>query len=136
MPDMVIDSQRQMQAACFCGVFPEIEHAWASVDNVLYIWDASRYRARSKPVDQILVEQDSVVPSANMCFRMSVPVKWQEEQAICCAGLTKPKPNVFQQAVQNVLVVCTTVEVGCCFIFVSCLVLGTLSSVQIAALRY
>ena len=44
-------------------------------------------------------------------FRMSVPVKWQEEQAICCAGLTKPKLNVFQQAVQFVLVVCTTVEV-------------------------
>ncbi len=46
-----------------------------------------------------------------MCFRMSVPVKWQEEQAICCAGLTRPKPNVFQQAVQYLLVVCTTVEV-------------------------
>lgn len=43
MPDMVIDSQRQMQAACFCGVFSEIEHAWASVDNVLYVWDTSRY---------------------------------------------------------------------------------------------
>lgn len=42
MPDMVIDSQRQMQAACFCGVFPEIEHAWASVDNALYVWDTSR----------------------------------------------------------------------------------------------
>ncbi len=42
---------------------------------------------------------------------MSVPVKWQEEQAICCAGLTRPKPNVFQQAVQYLLVVCTTVEV-------------------------
>ncbi|DBA89731.1 TPA: hypothetical protein ACH3X2_004613 [Trebouxia sp. C0005] len=85
MPDMVIDSQRQMQAACFCGVFPEIEHAWASVDNVLYVWDTSR---------------------------MSVPVKWQEEQAICCAGLSRPKPNVFQQAVQYLLVVCTTVEIA------------------------
>jgi len=42
---------------------------------------------------------------------MSVPVKWQEEQAICCAGLTRPKPNLFQQAVQYLLVVCTTVEV-------------------------
>ena len=42
MPDMVLDSQRQMQAACFCGVFPEVELAWASVDNVLYVWDASR----------------------------------------------------------------------------------------------
>lgn len=46
------------------------------------------------------------------CCRLSVPTKWQEEQAICCAGLTKPKPNVFQQAVQHILVVCTTVEVS------------------------
>ncbi|KAL0048046.1 hypothetical protein WJX82_006459 [Trebouxia sp. C0006] len=92
MPDMVIDSQRQMQAACFCGVFPEIEHAWASVDNVLYVWDTSR---------------------------MSVPVKWQEEQAICCAGLTRPKPNVFQQAVQYLLVVCTTVEIALVGVHVS-----------------
>ena len=45
MPDMVLDSQRQMQAACFCGVFPEADLAWASVDNVLYIWDASRCSA-------------------------------------------------------------------------------------------
>lgn len=43
MPDMVLDSQRQMQAACFCGVFAEAELAWASVDNVLYLWDASRF---------------------------------------------------------------------------------------------
>ena len=42
MPDMVLDSQRQMQAACFCGVFPQAELAWASVDNVLFVWDASR----------------------------------------------------------------------------------------------
>lgn len=43
--------------------------------------------------------------------RASVPVQWQEQQAICVAGLTRPKPNVFQQAVQYLMVICTTVEV-------------------------
>jgi len=61
--------------------------------------------------DHRTVDQGWLVKSTIPCFRMSVPVKWQEEQAICCAGLTRPKPNVFQQAVQYLLVVCTTVEV-------------------------
>ena len=54
---------------------------------------------------------DRIVSARWQCCRLSVPTKWQEEQAICCAGLTKPKPNVFQQAVHYILVVCTTVEV-------------------------
>ena len=61
--------------------------------------------------DHKTVDQGWLVKITTSCFRMSVPVKWQEEQAICCAGLTKPKPNVCQQAVQYLLVVCTTVEV-------------------------
>ena len=61
--------------------------------------------------DHGTVHQGWLVKGPVMCFRMSVPVKWQEEQAICCAGLSRPKPNVFQQAVQYLLVVCTTVEV-------------------------
>lgn len=36
-----------------------------------------------------------------------------EEQAICCVGLAKPKPNVFLSAIQHILVLATPVEVGC-----------------------
>jgi nuclear pore complex protein Nup155 len=36
-----------------------------------------------------------------------------EEQAICCVGLAKPKPNVFLSAIQHILVLATPVEVSC-----------------------
>lgn len=42
-----------------------------------------------------------------------MPIEYSgEEQAICAVGLAPPKPNVFVEAVQHVLVVCTTVEVS------------------------
>jgi nuclear pore complex protein Nup155 len=34
-----------------------------------------------------------------------------EEQAICAVGLVKPKPGVFLEAIQHVIVLCTTTEV-------------------------
>ena len=37
-----------------------------------------------------------------------------EEQAICAVGLVKPRPGVFAEAIQQLLVVCTTTEVIIC----------------------
>jgi hypothetical protein len=28
---------------CFCGVFPEINGAWASVDNAFFMWRSDRW---------------------------------------------------------------------------------------------
>eukprot|EP00878_Enallax_costatus_P030926 GHUV01033740.1.p1 GENE.GHUV01033740.1~~GHUV01033740.1.p1 ORF type:complete len:413 (+),score=119.95 GHUV01033740.1:567-1805(+) len=86
LPAMVQDKYRTCQTMCFCGVFPEIRRAWASVDNSLYLW---RY------------DQSNDVP-VEYCG---------EEQAICCVGLAKPKPGVFLAAIQHVLVLATTVEI-------------------------
>ena len=50
-----------------------------------------------------------------MCTACSddVPVEYcGEEQAISCVGLAKPKPGVFLEAVQHLLIVATTTEVG------------------------
>lgn len=42
-----------------------------------------------------------------------VPVEYSgEEQAICCVGLATPKPGVFLSAIQHILVLATSVEVG------------------------
>ncbi len=35
-----------------------------------------------------------------------------EEQAICAVGLVKPRSGVFVEAIQYLLVLCTTVEVS------------------------
>lgn len=33
-----LPSPHPMQTVAFCGVFPEIKRAWASVDNSLFLW--------------------------------------------------------------------------------------------------
>ena len=44
--------------------------------------------------------------------RNDVPMEYSgEEQAICAMGLIRPRPGVFVEAIQYVLVLCTTVEV-------------------------
>lgn len=41
-----------------------------------------------------------------------VPVEYcGEEQAICAVGILKPKPGVFLEAIQHVIVLCSTSEV-------------------------
>ena len=81
------------QSVCFCGVLPEINRAWATVDNALFLWRLDR------PDD--------------------VPVEYSgEEQAIVAVGLAKPKQGVFLRTIDYVLAVATTVEVvlvGCAF---------------------
>jgi nuclear pore complex protein Nup155 len=44
LPAMVKDKYRTCQAMCFCGVFPEIRRAWASVDSSLFLWRYDRAR--------------------------------------------------------------------------------------------
>jgi len=42
-----------------------------------------------------------------------VPIEYSgEEQAIVAVGLARPRPGVFVEAIQHLLVLCTTTEVG------------------------
>lgn len=44
--------------------------------------------------------------------RQDVPLEYSgEEQAICAVGLVRPRPGVFVEAIQHLLVLCTTTEV-------------------------
>ena len=38
MPAMVTDRYNACQTVAFCGVFPELRRAWASVDTSLFLW--------------------------------------------------------------------------------------------------
>lgn len=42
---MVQDKYRTAQTMCFCGVFPELRRAWASIDNSLFLWRYDRRQA-------------------------------------------------------------------------------------------
>lgn len=42
-----------------------------------------------------------------------MPIEYAgEEQAIVAVGLVRPRPGVFVEAIQHLLVLCTTTEVG------------------------
>ncbi|KHN21609.1 Nuclear pore complex protein Nup155 [Glycine soja] len=80
------------EGTAFCGIFPEIRRAWASVDNSLFLWRFDKWDGQ--------------------CPEFS-----GEEQAICAVGLAKSKPGVFVEAIQYLLVLATPVElilVGVC----------------------
>ncbi|GAX86588.1 hypothetical protein CEUSTIGMA_g13996.t1, partial [Chlamydomonas eustigma] len=86
LPSMVQEKYRGCQAMCFCGLFPTIGRAWASVDNSLFLW---KYDSSG-----------------------DVPIEYcGEDQAICAVGIVKPRPGVFLEAVKHILVLCTTAEV-------------------------
>lgn len=86
LPAAVLERYSTRQSVCFCGVLPEIGRAWATVDNALFLW---RF---DEPGD--------------------VPVEYSgEEQAIVAIGLATPKPGVFLDVIEKVLVVATTVEI-------------------------
>ncbi|KAJ9532443.1 hypothetical protein QJQ45_010535 [Haematococcus lacustris] len=83
LPAMIQEKYRTCQTMCFCGVFPQINRAWASIDNSLFLW---RYDRSG-----------------------DVPVEYGgEEQAICAVGLARPRLSVFLAAIQHVIVLCTT----------------------------
>ncbi|KAL4426022.1 hypothetical protein ABPG75_010038 [Micractinium tetrahymenae] len=86
MPGMVLERYNACQTVAFCGVFPEIKRAWASVDNSLFLWRFDKWQ--------------------------DVPIEYSgEEQAIVAVGLARPKPGVFVEAIQHLLVLCTTTEI-------------------------
>ncbi len=42
---MVLERYAGVQTVAFCGVFPEIGRAWASIDNSLFLWRYDRWCA-------------------------------------------------------------------------------------------
>jgi nuclear pore complex protein Nup155 len=87
LPKIVLERYERRQSVCFCGCFPEISRAWATVDDSLFLW-------------RFDVDDD-------------VPLEFDEfnGQPIVSVGLCKPTKGVFVKQIQRILVVCTTVEI-------------------------
>ena len=45
LPQMVLERYAGVQTVAFCGVFPELGRAWASIDNSLFLWRYDRWWA-------------------------------------------------------------------------------------------
>lgn len=86
MPGMVTDRYNACQTVAFCGIFPEIRRAWASVDNSLFLWRFDKWQ--------------------------DIPIEYSgEEQAIVSVGMCTPRPGVFVEAIRHIMIVCTTTEI-------------------------
>lgn len=82
------------------GIFPEIQRAWAILDNRLLLWKYS-----------------TTASSASASGAPSVPrvTEYKEpRQAILAVGLLKPKPGVFHVAYSYVLVLTTPASITLC----------------------
>lgn len=83
---MVTDRYNACQTVAFCGAFPEIRRAWATVDNSLFLWRFDTWQ--------------------------DIPIEYSgEEQAIISVGLVTPKAGVFVAAIKHLLIICTTTEI-------------------------
>ncbi|CAN1311568.1 Nuclear pore complex protein NUP155 [Linum perenne] len=94
LPAALIDRYNSTgrEGTAFCGIFPEIRRAWASLDNSLFLWRFDKWDGH--------------------CSEYNT-----EEQVICAVGLAKTKPGVFVEAIQYLLVLATPAElilVGVC----------------------
>ncbi|KAI8093448.1 Nup133 N terminal like-domain-containing protein [Halteromyces radiatus] len=86
MPDILDEAyDRTEDYNTFAGILPEIGRAWIAVDNILYLWDYI---------------------SGTDVYRYD-----DQDQIIRDVGLVKPKPGVFGNHIQYVLVVTTPLEV-------------------------
>jgi nuclear pore complex protein Nup155 len=68
------------------GLFAELHHAWAIVDNVLYLWDYTHPNPELAGYDDL-------------------------QSAISVVRLAKPKPGVFKSEVSHVILIATVKEV-------------------------
>eukprot|EP00743_Colponemidia_sp_Colp-15_P008436 GILK01009170.1.p1 GENE.GILK01009170.1~~GILK01009170.1.p1 ORF type:complete len:1662 (+),score=272.64 GILK01009170.1:89-5074(+) len=92
IPQTIVDEYERMQYAAFMGLFPEISRAWVTFDNRIYLWN---------------YDEPSEIQTYDGL-----------NQIIVSAGLVRPKPNIFVDEVQYLLVLSTAVEVvllGVCF---------------------
>lgn len=86
IPDEVFEQYNRAQVTTIMGLFAEINHAWISIDNALYLWDYTH------PNPQLLGYEEAV-------------------NSITAVKLAKPRPGVFVPAITDLLVVATGSDV-------------------------
>ncbi|CAI6337427.1 unnamed protein product [Periconia digitata] len=85
-PESVFDQVNEMQMNTKMGLFAEINHAYVTVDNQLYLWD---YTA---PNPELIGFEE-------------------QPNNIICVRLVKPRPKVFVAAIKWLLVVATVADI-------------------------
>lgn len=86
IPDKIFEQYNRAQVSTLMGLFAELNHAWISIDNALYLWDYTHPNP-----DLIGVEE--------------------QPNSITAVKLVVPRAGVFVPSITHLLVVATTAEV-------------------------
>ncbi|QRV86756.1 non-repetitive/WGA-negative nucleoporin carboxy-terminal protein [Ceratobasidium sp. AG-Ba] len=85
LPDGLFEYIETARNHSVMGLLPEIDYAWIVLGNILLLWDYSN-------------------PSSEL-------VRYEHQELITHVGLVKPKPGVFVDTIEHLLVVCTPFQV-------------------------
>ncbi|KAI2622300.1 nucleoporin-domain-containing protein [Hypoxylon sp. NC1633] len=85
IPQNVLEQYNRAEVSTMMGLFAELNHAWVTIDNCLYLWDYTH------PNPELIGYEDS-------------------QHSITAVKLVAPKPNVFNNVITHILVVATTSE--------------------------
>ncbi|RKF57606.1 Nucleoporin NUP170 [Erysiphe neolycopersici] len=86
IPDKIFEQYNHAEVSTMMGLFAEINHAWVTIDNCIYLWDYTN----SAP--EIIGYED-------------------QPNSITAVRLVKPRGGVFISDVTHLLVVATTAEI-------------------------
>eukprot|EP01135_Chromosphaera_perkinsii_P003900 Nk52_evm1s262 gene=Nk52_evmTU1s262 len=85
LPDTLLAQYSHLECKCFMGMFPEINRAWLTIDNAIYLWNCN--------------------DGSDVCYYDGLG------QIIVSAGLIKPKSGIFNDQIEFLLCLATPVEI-------------------------
>ncbi|KAK2179646.1 hypothetical protein NP493_478g02009 [Ridgeia piscesae] len=85
LPVELVEQFGHMQCNCLMGLFPDIGRAWLSVDSDIFVWNFE--------------------DGSDLAYFDGL------SETILSAGLVRPKPGVFQQHIEFLLVLATPVDI-------------------------
>ncbi|KAL1959764.1 hypothetical protein VTO42DRAFT_1350 [Malbranchea cinnamomea] len=86
IPDQIFEQYNRAQVSTSMGLFAELNHAWVTIDNALYLWDYTH------PNPQLVGFED-------------------QPNSINTVKLVRPRKGVFLPSITHLLVIATTAEV-------------------------
>jgi nuclear pore complex protein Nup155 len=86
IPDRIFEQYNRAQVSTSMGLFAELNHAWVTIDNALYLWDYTH------PNPQLVGFEG-------------------QPNSINAVKLARPRSGVFLPSITHVLVISTTAEV-------------------------
>ena len=85
LPPELIEQFGHMQCNCQMGLFPEISRAWLTIDSDIFVWNYE--------------------DGGDLAYFDGL------SETILCAGLIKPKPNIFRSHIRYLMCLATPVEI-------------------------